>query len=323
MTHRARALLLALAILPVVAPRAEHTMRAGLVSGTGVQIRSVAVPTPDRGQVRIRVRAASVNPVDWKVAERGGADGHIAGRDFAGVIEALGSDTGTWRIGQAVIGVAASGSGSYAEFALASVHAIATKPERMSFEEAAGLPVVAETAWRALVTVANVQRGQQVLIHGGAGGVGSMAVQIAHARGAHVVATASAQHLDFVRSLGADEVIDYRTTRFEDRVKNLDMVLDTVDLDTGLRSLGVLRPNGILVSIVGALPEERCSAARVRCAVTGTATGAMLPQVAQLADSGRLRVSIEEVLPLAEAAAAWGRNRAGHTRGKIILRISQ
>lgn len=183
------------------------------------------------------------------------------------------------------------------------------------------MPVVAETAWRAIVIVADLRKGQRVLVQGGAGGVGSAAVQIAKARGAYVIATASASHTALVRSLGADEVIDYHAVRFEERVKNLDMVLNTVDGDTGLRSLKVLRPGGILVSVVGEMPADACAAAQVRCAITGTVTGEWLVPVVELANAGKFRILIEQRLTLADAAKAWAASRAGHTGGKIILSV--
>lgn len=294
-------------------------MRAGIIGEGSVQIRSVPVPEPGPGQVRIKVHAVGVNPVDWKRAA--GNDGQIPGRDLAGVIDAVGPAAGKWKVGDEVIGVAASGTGSYAEYALASIKAIARKPDKMTFEEAAGLPVVAETAWRALVTVGDVQEGQRVLIHGGAGGVGSIAIQIAKARGAYVIATASARNHEFLRSLGADETIDYNTTRFEDVVRDVDLVLNTANVDTTHRSIGVVKPGGILVSIVGEPPADACKAAGIRGAVTGPASGEMLPRVVELVNAGKLRIHINQRLPLAEAAKAWELSRGGHTRGKIILMV--
>jgi len=301
------------------AASAAELMQAGVVSGTSVQVKSVAIPEPGADEVRIRVRAASVNPVDWKLAARGSAEGHIAGRDLAGVIDQLGPGVSAWKVGDPVIAVASSGS--YAQYAVASVHAIAAKPARWSFNEAAGLPVVGETAWRAMVTVANVQRGQRVLVQGGAGGVGSMAVQIAHDRGAEVSATASASNAAFLRTLGASEVIDYHSERFEERLHDVDVVLNTVDPDIGLRSMKVIRPGGILVSVVGTPPADACTAAHIRCAITGSVTGQMLPFLVELANAGKLHMSVERVLPLSAAQQAWELSRAGHTRGKIILQI--
>jgi NADPH:quinone reductase-like Zn-dependent oxidoreductase len=201
------------------------------------------------------------------------------------------------------------------------VAAIAAKPAKISFAEAAGIGVAAETAWRAIVTVGNVQKGQKVLIHGGAGGVGASAVQIAKARGAYVIATASARNHAFLKSLGADETIDYNTVRFEQRLQGLDLVLNTADAETGARSVGVVKPGGMLVSVVGAPPAEPCAVAKIRCAVTGPANGKMLASVVELADAGKFQISVDKRVPLADAAQAWEDSRSGHVRGKIILDV--
>ena len=294
------------------------TMSAAVAADGTVSIQTVPVPAPGSGQVRVKVRAASVNPVDWKLAGRAAAGAKsIPGRDFAGVIDAVGPDVSDWKAGDAVIGLAAGGA--YAQYALASAKAIASKPKNLSFEEAAGIPVVGETAWRAIVTVADVQPHQHVLIHGGAGGVGSSALQIAKARGAWVAATASASNQDFLKHLGADTAIDYTAGKFEDRIRDLEVVVNTADADTGLRSIGIVRKGGILVSVVGLPPADQCSAAGIRCAVTGSVTGEMLPKLTQLAEAGQFHINVEQVLPLAEAAKAWELSRAGHVRGKIIL----
>jgi NADPH:quinone reductase-like Zn-dependent oxidoreductase len=301
---------------------ATDNMQAVVLIDGNFQIQSIPKPEPQAGQVRIRVRAASVNPVDWKQAARASPGTRlIPGRDLAGVIDAVGDAAGPWKVGQAVIAIATGGS--YAQYAIASANAVATKPQRLSFEEAAGIPVVGETAWRALVTIANVQPGQRVLIHGGAGGVGSSAVQIAKARGAYVIATASPDHNDLLRSLGADECLDYHTVRFEEKLKDIDVVLNTVDAGTGARSVGIVKPGGILVSVAGAAPAAQCEAAKIRCAVTGPATGEMLGSLSELADQGKFRIHIDRQFPLAEAAKALELNRQGHTGGKIILEVSR
>jgi len=297
-------------------------MRAVVLIDGDFHIQSIPKPEPQAGQVRIRVRAASVNPVDWKQAARVAPGTRlIPGRDLAGVIDAAGDAAGPWKVGQAVIAITTAGS--YAEYAIASVNAVAAKPQRLSFEEAAGIPVVGETAWRALVTIANVQPGQRVLIHGGAGGVGSSAVQIAKARGAYVIATASPDHNDLLRSLGADECVDYHAVRFEEELKDIDVVLNTVDAETGARSVGIVKPGGILVSVAGAAPAAQCEAAKIRCAVTGHATGEMLGALSELADQGKFRIHIDRQFPLAEAAKALELSRQGHTGGKIILEVSR
>lgn len=297
-------------------------MRAVVFIDGHFQIQSVPRPQPQAGQVRIKVRAASVNPADWKQAARAAPGTRlIPGRDMSGVIDAVGDVDGPWKVGQAVMAIATGGS--YAEYALASTKALAVKPQRLSFEEAAGVPVAGETAWRALVTIADVQRGQRVLIHGGAGGVGSSAVQIAKARGAYVIATASPNHDELLRSLGADEIVDYHKVRFEEQLKDVDVVFNTVDADTGARSIAVLRPGGILVSVAGSAPTAQCEAAKIRCSVTGFVTGEMLGPLSELAEQGKFRVHIERRFPLAEAAQALELNRQGHTGGKIILEVSR
>jgi NADPH:quinone reductase-like Zn-dependent oxidoreductase len=247
--------LLAVLLYQLVQPVAwaADTMRAVVVTDGKPHMESVPIPVPQAGQLRIRVRAASVNPVDWKLAERAAPGGHtIPGRDLAGIIDAVGADAGAWHKGQSVIAIAIGGA--YAEYAIAPVREVALKPVHMSFAEAAGIPVVGETAWRAMVTVGNVQAGQRVLIQGGAGGVGSSALQIAKARGAHVIVTASPSHNALLHSLGADEILDYHAAHVEDSLKNLDVVLNTVDAETGIRSIGSIRSGGVLVSVVGAPP---------------------------------------------------------------------
>jgi NADPH:quinone reductase-like Zn-dependent oxidoreductase len=301
---------------------ATETMRAIVLSDGNFQLQTLPRPEPQAGQVRIKVRAASVNPVDWKQAARAAPGARlIPGRDLSGVIDAVGEAAGPWKAGEAVIAIATGGS--YAEYAIAAVNAVAPKPRRLSFEEAAGMPVVGETAWRALVTIAEVRPGERVLVHGGAGGVGSSAVQVAKARGAYVIATASPAHDAFLRSLGVDEVIDYHNVGFEEKLKDIDVVLNTVDAETGTRSIAIVRPGGILVSVAGAAPATQCEAAKIRCAVTGIATGEMLASVSELADQGKFRIHIDRQFPLADAAQALELNRQGHTGGKIILVVSR
>lgn len=318
-----RAMTVSLAALVVsAAATGAETMRAVVVGeGGALQVRQMPKPEPKAGEVRVKVRAASVNPVDWKIGLRASAaEQMIPGRDLSGVIDAVGPGTQGFKVGDEVIAIAPAGS--YAEHAVMPARIVAPKPTRMSFEEAAGIPVVGETAWRAIVTVADVQKGQRVLIHGGAGGVGSSAVQIAKARGAYVIATASPRNHEFLKKLGADEVIDYNTTRFEDQVKDADVVVNTVDADTGSRSIRVVKPGGVIVSVVGPVPADACGAAKIRCVPTGRVTGELLRPVVDLANEGKFRISIDQQVTLADASKAWEASRAGHTRGKIILRVA-
>ena len=301
---------------------ATDTIRAVVAVDGKIAIQSIPKPQPQAGQVRIKVRAASVNPVDWKLIDHASPGTTLVpGRDLAGIIDAVGDPAGPWKVGQAVMAIAPGGS--YAQYVISPVNAVALKPAQMSFEEAAGIPIVGETAWRALVTVADVKAGQRVLIHGGAGGVGSSAVQIAKARGAYVIATASPSHNEFLHCLGADEVLDYNTVRFEEKLKDLDVVLNTVDADTGTRSIGVVKLGGILVSVVGPTPSAPCEAAKIRCAITGPVTGDMLHFLSELAAQGKFHIHIDRQLPLAQAAKALDLNKNGHTGGKIVLEVNR
>jgi NADPH:quinone reductase-like Zn-dependent oxidoreductase len=281
------------------------------------------VPKPGRAEVLIKVRSAGVNPVDWKAATS--RVGQVPGTDAAGAIDTLGEGVSGWKVGEPVIGFARQ-SGSYAEYAVVPVDSLARKPRTMTFEEAAGMPIAAETAYRALREAGDLQQGQTVLIHGAAGGVGSAAVQIAKAGGARVIGTASANNLAFLKSIGADQGIDYTAQKFEDAAKNVDLVLNTVNAETTARSFAVLRPGGVLVTIVGGTDAAACAAAKIRCARPDRATGAtnaeLLARVVELADAGRFKVFVDGVYPMADAAKAWDKSREGHTRGKLIIQVT-
>ena len=312
-------------VLNLSAEAAPEKMQAAEVGEGGaltVQVRPV--PRPGAGEVLVKVRAAGVNPVDWKSAPR--RRGMVPGTDVSGTIDTLGEGVTGWKVGDQVLGFARQ-SGSYAEYAVIPVTSLARRPKSMNFEQAAGVPIAAETAYRALHETGKIQRGQTVLIHGAAGGVGSAAVQIAKAAGARVIGTASPNNHEFLRSLGVDQVIDYRTQRFEDFVKDVDLVLNTADAGTNSRSIGVVRPGGTLVSIVGAPNPVACAAAKIRCVRPDRATGAsnadMLARVVELADAGSFTVNVDETYSLADAPKAWARSRTGHTRGKLIIRVSE
>jgi NADPH:quinone reductase-like Zn-dependent oxidoreductase len=312
-------------VLNVAVQAAPEKMQAAEVGEGGtLSVQTRPVPQPGAGEVLIKVRAAGVNPVDWKAALR--RLGMVPGTDVSGTIDTLGEGVTGWKVGDQVLGFARQ-SGSYAEYAVISVASLAHKPKSMTFEQAAGVPIAAETAYRALHETGNIERGQTVLIHGAAGGVGSSAVQIAKAAGARVIGTASPNNHDFLRSLGVDQVIDYKSQKFEDVVKNVDLVLNTADADTTARSIGVVRPGGTLVSIVGPANPEACAAAKIRCARPNRETGAsnadMLARVVELADAGKFKVFVEATYSLADAAKAWDKSREGHTRGKLIIVVSE
>jgi NADPH:quinone reductase-like Zn-dependent oxidoreductase len=326
------------ATLPVVGAPATQ-MRAIRMHDYGgaevLRLETVPVPQPGEGQVRIRVHAASINPIDWKI--RAGLLKkfypvrlpYIPGRDVAGTIDAVGPGVPRWKAGDAVIAMVdlvPPGGGAYSEYVVVPAQHVAPKPARLSFAQAAGIPLVALTAWQSLIETADLQRGQKILIHGGAGGVGSMAVQIAHWRGAHVVATASQRNHAYLKSIGADEVIDYRATRFEDIVTDADIVLDTVGGETLQRSPAALKEGGTLVSIVGLLSPAFCSERKIRCPDPESATRPQprepLVQISRLFDSGDLQVHVDAVFPLEEAGEAQRQSEMGRTRGKIILRVT-
>lgn len=310
--------LLAFQAVSAVVPQ---TMSAIIASGGMLTLQTVSVPHAGPGQVLIRVRAASVNPVDWKIADHAAPGSQqIPGKDLSGTVEEVGANVSPWQRGDAVIAI--STSGAYAQYVAVDARSVAAKPRHMSFAEAAGMGIAAETAWRAMVDAANVQAGQRVLIHGAAGGVGSAAVQIAKAAGAYVIATASAGHASMLRKLGADEIIDYRSVRFEEHVKGVDVVLNTVDADTGARSIGIIKPDGILVSVVGATSADACRDAKIRCMQSGRITGERLSRLSELADTGKFKVVIDRRFPLKEAAAAWTVGRQGHTGGKSVLIVA-
>lgn len=310
--------------LSTAAWAAPDTMQGVQVGeGGALSVRQLAVPKPGAGEVLIKVRAAGVNPVDWKAA--GGRVGQVPGTDVSGVIDTLGEGVSGWQVGEQVLGFARQ-SGSYAEYAVIPASSLARKPKSMTFEEAAGVPIAAETAYRALHEAGGIRSGQTVLIHGAAGGVGSAAVQIAKAAGARVIGTASANNLEFLKSIGADQVIDYHAQKFEDVVKDVDLVLNTANAETSARSIAIVREGGTLVSIVGAADARRCAAAKIRCArpdrTTGASNAQMLARVGELAEAGKFKVHVDGVYPMADAAKAWDKSRDGHTRGKLIIQVS-
>jgi len=316
------AMSLTLGVAAFAAPEKMKGVQIG--AGGTLSVQEIAVPKPGAGEVLIKVRAAGVNPVDWKIAAS--RTGQVAGTDVAGVIDSLGEGVTAWKPGDQVLGFARQ-SGSYAEYAVIPVNALALKPKSLTFEQAAGVPIAAETAYRSLHQAGNLQKGQTVLIHGAAGGVGSAAVQIAKAAGARVIGTASANNAEFLKSLGVDQVIDYRAQKFEDVVKNVDVVLNTANMETNARSVGVVREGGVLVSIVGPPDEAACTAAKIRCARPDRTTGAsiadQLARVGELADAGKFKVVVDGVYPMADAAKAWEKSREGHTRGKLIIQVSE
>ena len=283
-------------------------------------------PQAAEGQVLIHVHAAGVNPADWKA--RAGYFKQfrplpfpwIPGLEGAGVIEAVGAGVTQFQPGQGVFGPF---SGAYAEYAVAPASDIQLKPAKLTFEEAASVPVGALTAWAAVIDTAKVEAGQRVLVHGAAGGVGLYVVQLACWKGAHVIGTTSAANADFARSLGAEEVIDYAAVSFENILHDIDVVIDTVGGDVFERSIHVIRSGGALVSVAARPSPDMGKVQGVHVASAGRASEEKLVQITQLIEAGKIKPYVGKVFPLAEARQAQALSQTGHGRGRIVLRIAE
>ncbi len=295
-----------------------------------LKYEDAARPDPATGEVLVRVHAAAVNPVDWKVRA-----GHlrgflnyslplIPGWDLSGVVEATGAGVTDWKQGDAVYARPdLRRNGAYAEYIAVRASELGHKPRSIDHVQASAIPLACLTAWQALFDAGGLKAGQRVLIHAAAGGVGTFAVQLAKWKGAHVVGTASERNHAFLRELGADEVIDYTKTNFEEVVRDVDVVLDTLAGQMRDRSWNVLKKDGILVSILGQPSPDDAAQHGVRAAgVFVEPNQSQLGEIAKLVDSGKLRPIIETVLPLAQAARAHEMNQTLHTRGKIVLQVA-
>lgn len=297
-----------------------------------LKVDEVPIPEPAAGQVRVRVRAVGINPFDWKLREgrmkaiRELPLPHIPGTDVSGVIDKLGPGVEPWKVGDEVIAALhRAPQGGYAQYTLVPVSDMVLKPQRISFEQAAGVPTTATTAWRFLIDIAKLQAGQRVFIHGGAGGVGSAAVQIAKARGAYVMATASAKNHDYLHSLGADETIDYHTQSFDKQLRSADVVLDTVGSDTLQQTPALMRAGATLVSTAGAASAQDCERAHINCPAGGPPRnpefGRWLGEITRLIEAGQFSIHVDRTFCLEQAGDAQALSQQGHTRGKLVLRV--
>lgn len=305
-------------------------MKAGRIHYFGppdaIVIDEIACPTPKEGELVVRVAAAGVG--SWDAVIREGKSvvqlslPIILGSDLAGIVDSVGAGVIQFKPGDEVFGVTNKEfCGAYAEHAVASAQMVAARPRSLSFAEAASVPVVAVTAYQMLFDYAQMKTGQAVLIHGAAGNVGAYAVQLAKQAQLQVFATAGPSDLDYVRGLGAEMVVNYQTTKFEDAVPPVDAVLDTVGGETQQRSFRVLKPGGILVSVVSPFPEKPPQPVGVRSAffLVGV-TASRLGTLARLFDSGKLTTQVGTVLPLEDARTAHEMLAgAPHKRGKIVL----
>ncbi|WP_417539022.1 NADP-dependent oxidoreductase [Marinobacter sp.] len=301
-----------------------------------LEVVSSGIPSPQQGEVLIRVHGAGLNPIDWKTRK---GFGFVAqqiesslpwtpGYDVAGEVVAIGDGVTTLAPGDRVMGLVGFplNGGGYSEYALAAADELAVVPEELDLVTAGALPLAALTAWQALFEVAELEQGQKILVHAGAGGVGHLAVQFALAHGAHVIATASAGNRDFLAELGVHEVIDYNTTDFADECFGLDVVLDLVGGETGKRSLRTLGESGVLVTIPTVTADEVISAAEAQglkaYGMTVRPDVFHLDEIAELIEDGDVKVHIEKAFKLDQAAQAHELLEGGHVRGKLVLDCS-
>ncbi|WP_245326243.1 NADP-dependent oxidoreductase [Hymenobacter wooponensis] len=303
-----------------------------------LQIEEVARPVPAPDELLIRVYASGVNPADWVIREGGNEFLRpllklplTLGWDAAGIVEATGTEVTTFQKGDAVYGIPNfPGDGSYAEYCVAKASQFALKPTSLGFNEAAGVPLAGLTAWTALFEQGNLQPGQRILILGASGGVGSLAVQFAKAKGAYVLGVASASNQEYLKQLGADEVLDYQSQPFEELVQDIDVVFDASPLrDTAqrLKSVTVLKTGGVLVSVnVDFSFDEAVLAALASKQATGKLVANQprqewLAEMAQLIDAGQVKVFVSKVYPLEQVADAHRESETWHVRGKLILEV--
>jgi len=294
-----------------------------------LRLEDVKLPEVGPSDVLIRVVAASVNPIDCKIrsgAMKGALRRRppvVIGWDAAGIVESVGAAVTRFKTGDAVYTYPEfSRGGTYAEFVAVTESQVALKPRTIPFASAASLPMAAQAAWTAVVKVGELTTGQTVLIHGAAGSLGAIAVQLARSLGARVVATASGEGIELVKSLGADQVIDYKATPFSGAVKNVDLVVDTVGGATQEESWSVLKPGGMLVATAVAPSAERAMAAGVRANFIFTEpSGSALEQIAGLVDSGKLRPMVAYEMPVADAVQAHRLVESRQAKGKIVLHV--
>ena len=305
---------------------AQKTMRAVRYHEHGtadvLKLEQIPVPGPKEGEVLVRVQAAGVNPVDWK--QRRGSNPNLPatpGIDVSGVVEKIGPGVRDFQPGQEVWG---TGQGTYAEYAIAPTNSLVPKPPEMSFEEGASLGIGTRTAWAALFDSAGLERGQTILVQGGAGGVGMWGVQLARWKGAKVIATASTRNIDFIKSLGADVAVDYTTTRVETVASGVDVVFDTVGEGVQEQSWQTLKKGGILVTIVGSPDEMLAERHGVKGMRVGRPSNSIeiFNTVNELIASGEAKPLVQEVFPLEQVKQAHELCETTHGRGRIVLRVA-
>lgn len=316
-----------------VAQTNSATMKAAVANQPGgpevLKYQDAPKPEPKDDEILVRVIAAGVNPVDSYVRQgkfgkpASGNGPLIMGYDIAGVVEKTGANAKKFKPGDAVYSyLSIMRGGGYAEFAAAKESETALKPKNIGFVEAAAVPLAGTTAWQALIDSAKIKKGQTVLIHGGSGGVGSFAIPIAKARGAKVIATASTAHQAALEQLGVDQAIDYTTTKFEDVVQDVDVVLNCVRADALARSYGVVKKGGVIVSITDEPDQTECAKHGITCSRMGAHPEAtVLEELTKLIEAGKIKPIVSQTFPLAEANKAHEQIETRHTLGKIVLKV--
>jgi len=313
---------------------APSTMKAIVIHEYGgpevLKYEDLPRPEPKEDQILVRVMAAGVNPVDGMIrsgmfAKNGkGVFPMVLGGDIAGVAEKVESKVTKFKTGDPVFAyVSLDSGGGYAQYAVVPERDAAPKPKSLTYVDAAAVPIVALTAWQALIDTAKLNADQTVLIHGGSGGVGSFAIQIAKARGAKVIATASTRNQNLLTQLGADVAVDYTKQRFEDVAKDVDVVLDSVGKDTLARSYGVVKKGGFIVTLVARIDQAELDKHGIRGAsLSVEPTSNELAEIGKLIDQRKIKVIVSQTFPLSEAAKAQEQIATGHTRGKIVLKVA-
>lgn len=288
-----------------------------------LQLVDVPQPEPAKDEVLIQVRAAGVNPLDWKIRDGAGARFGLSlpiflGSEIAGVVTQVGQDITALQVGDEVYGTVKAGG--YADYAVAKLAEVARKPATLDFAHAAAIPLAGLTAWQALFDLAELKAGQKLLITAAAGGVGSLAVQLAKARGAHVTALASGANEAFVRALGADEFVDYTAQPFENVVSGMDVVFDAVGGDTFERAFHCVKRGGVIITAVAFPTPQQAAHPDIKVArVHSQPNREELAQLSELVEAGQLNPHVASVFPLSEVGAAQQLSKQGRTRGKIIL----
>ena len=293
-----------------------------------LKYEDVPLPEPKENEILVRVIASGVNPADplilnGKYAKEFGT--HlplVLGYDMAGVVVRAGAKVTKLRVGDPVYAYLLWGGG-WAEYCISNEGESAIKPKSFGFIDASAVPLAALTAWQALIDIGKIENGQTVLIHGGSGGVGSFAIQIAKAHGARVIATASTANQDVLKQLGAEVAIDYTKQKFEEIAHDIDLVLDPVGRDTLARSYGVIKKGGIVVTIVSRCDQAELKKHEIRGAsLSSHPDSGELGEITKLIDGGKIKPIVTEVLPLTDAAKADAQAETHHTRGKIVLKIA-